>query len=64
MKQAYTQSVAELLRQLDASEQGLSTQQAEARLQQYGPNKLRGVPKPTLMQRFAAQLKELSLIHI
>ncbi|EFB77004.1 cation-translocating P-type ATPase [Subdoligranulum variabile] len=62
MKQAYTQSVAELLRQLDASEQGLSTQQAEARLQQYGPNKLRGVPKPTLMQRFAAQLKDPMLL--
>ena len=62
MKQAYTQSVADLLRQLETSEQGLTRQQAETRLQQYGPNKLRAAPKPTLLQRFGAQLKDPMLL--
>lgn len=62
MKQAYTQPLAELLQQLNTSENGLTRQQAEERLQQYGPNKLRGAPKPTLLQRFVAQLKDPMLL--
>ena len=38
MKQAYTQPLAELLQQLNTSENGLTRQQAEERLPQYGPN--------------------------
>ena len=38
MKQAYTQPLAELLRQLDTTEKGLTQQQAAERLQKIGPN--------------------------
>lgn len=62
MKQAYTQPLADLLRQLNTSENGLTRSQAEERLRQYGPNKLRSAPKPTLLQRFAAQLKDPMLV--
>ena len=62
MKQAYTQPLAELLQQLNTSENGLTRQQAEERLQQYGSNKLRGAPKPTMLQRFVAQLKDPMLL--
>ena len=62
MKQEYTQSAEELLRQFDTSGQGLSGAQAAERLQKYGPNRLKEAPKPTLLQRFIEQLKDPMLI--
>lgn len=62
MKQAYTQPLAELLRQLDTTENGLTQQQAAERLQKIGPNKLRGAEKPTWLQRFVAQIKDPMLL--
>ena len=62
MEQVYTQSTAQVLQQLGTSAQGLSTPQAEERLGQYGPNRLRGAPKPTLAQRFVQQLKDPMLL--
>ena len=62
MKQAYTQSSKEVLQELGVSAAGLSTQEAQARLEKYGPNKLKEAPKPTLVQRFLAQLKDPMLI--
>ena len=62
MEQVYTQSTAQVLQQLGTSAQGLSTPQAEKRLGQYGPNRLRGAPKPTLAQRFVQQLKDPMLL--
>ena len=62
MEQVYTQSTARVLQQLGTSAQGLSTPQAEERLGQYGPNRLRGAPKPTLAQRFVQQLKDPMLL--
>ena len=62
MKQAYTQSSEEVLQELGVSAAGLSTQEAQARLEKYGPNKLKEAPKPTLVQRFLAQLKDPMLI--
>ena len=62
MKKIYTQSVAEVLQDLGVSAEGLSTAQAQERLQKYGPNKLKEAPKPTLIQRFIAQLKDPMLI--
>ena len=52
MKKIYTQSAEEVLRDLGATPEGLTTAQAEERLAQYGPNKLKEAPKPTLLQRF------------
>jgi Ca2+-transporting ATPase len=42
---------------------GLSEKEAEARLQKYGPNKLQGRKKKTILQLFFAQLKD-TLIYV
>ncbi len=62
MKKLYTQSAQEVLQGLNATAQGLSSQEAAKRLETYGPNKLKEAPKPTLLQRFLAQLKDPMLI--
>jgi len=62
MKKIYTQSVQEVLSGLGVGAEGLSTQQAKQRLEKYGPNKLKEGEKPTLLQRFLAQLKDPMLI--
>ena len=62
MKKTYTQSVTEVLQSMDVTAEGLSTAQANARLRQYGPNKLKEAEKATWLQRFIAQLKDPMLI--
>ena len=62
MKKTYTQSAEEVLRELGVSEEGLTTAEAQERLAKYGPNKLKEAEKPTLLQRFLAQLKDPMLI--
>ncbi len=62
MKKTYTLSTQEVLKNLDASAEGLSTQEAQRRQEQYGPNKLAEAKKPSLLQRFLAQLKDPMLI--
>ncbi len=58
----YTQSTQQVLERLGVTQDGLSTQQAQERLQKYGPNKLKEGEKPTWFQRFLAQLKDPMLI--
>ena len=58
----YTLSVQQTLERQQTTEEGLTTQQAQERREKYGPNKLKEAPKPTLMQRFLAQLKDPMLI--
>ena len=60
MKKAYTQTAEEVQRDLDVGAEGLTTSQAQERLAKYGPNKLKEAEKPTLLQRFIAQLKKNS----
>lgn len=43
-------------------EQGLTTQEAEARLQKYGPNQLDEKPRPTFLQLLYNQLKSFIVI--
>jgi len=62
MKKTYTQSINEVLHDLDAGAEGLTSAQAQARLEKYGPNKLKEGEKPTLLQRFLTQLKDPMLI--
>ncbi len=62
MKKTYTQSTQEVLQELGVGEAGLTTQEAQARREKYGPNKLKEAPKPTLLQRFLNQLKDPMLI--
>ncbi|MBE6968935.1 MAG: cation-translocating P-type ATPase [Ruminococcaceae bacterium] len=58
----YTQSAEEVLNSLGVGREGLSSSEAQARLEKYGPNKLKEAEKPTLLQRFVAQLKDPMLI--
>ena len=62
MKSFYTQSATEVLNALGTSANGLTSAEAAERLQKYGPNKLKEAEKPTLFQRFIAQLKDPMLI--
>lgn len=62
MKPVYAQPMEDLLRQLRTTETGLPQQQADARRKETGPNKLREAPKPTLWQRFIAQLRDPMLV--
>ena len=62
MKKIYTQSAEDVLQDLGVTAEGLSTAQAEQRLAQYGPNKLKEAEKPSLLQRFLQQLKDPMLI--
>ena len=62
MQKAYTQSTEEVLRGLNATAEGLTSEQARERLEKYGPNKLKEAEKATWLQRFLAQLKDPMLI--
>ena len=62
MKKTYTRSAGDVLQELGVGAEGLSSAQAKERLEKYGPNKLKEVEKPTLLQRFIAQLKDPMLI--
>ena len=62
MKKIYTQSTEEVLHDLGATTEGLSTAEAQQRLAKYGPNKLKEAEKATWFQRFMAQLKDPMLI--
>lgn len=58
----YTQSAEALLLATHSSPQGLSSVEAEKRLKEHGPNRLKEAPKPTLLARFFEQLKDPMLI--
>ncbi len=62
MEKTYTLSTEQVLQNLDVDMGGLTQAQARERLQKYGPNKLKEGKKPTLLQRFFAQLKDPMLI--
>ncbi len=62
MKKTYTLSTDEVLKNLNVGPEGLSSGEAAARLEKYGPNKLKEAEKPGIFQRFLAQLKDPMLI--
>jgi len=62
MKQDYIRSREEVLAGLEVTAEGLTSAEAKARQEKYGPNKLKEGEKPTLLQRFLAQLKDPMLI--
>ena len=62
MQKTYTLSTDAVLKNLGVDENGLSSAQAQERLQKYGPNKLKEGEKPSLLQRFLTQLKDPMLI--
>lgn len=62
MKKTYTQTTEEVLESLSVGADGLTTEEASKRHATYGPNKLAEGNKPTLLQKFLAQLKDPMLI--
>ncbi len=62
MKQWHTTEVEELYDMLETSENGLTTQEAEQRLQKHGKNALREVKGPTLFGRFITQFKDVMVL--
>ncbi len=62
MQKTYTLSTQEVMKNLGVTTEGLSSQEAAKRLEQYGPNKLKEAAKPSLLQRFLNQLKDPMLI--
>ena len=61
-KKTYTMPTDEVLSSLETTENGLTSKEASKRLEKHGLNKLKEAPKPTLIQRFLAQLKDPMLI--
>lgn len=60
----YSKSQGEVLQELQVNpDTGLTTEEARARLTQYGPNKLEGKPKKSMVALFFAQLKDM-LIYV
>ena len=62
MHKEYAQTADQVLSDLKSGPEGLSAAQAEGRLAEYGPNRLREAPKATLFQRFIQQLKDPMLL--
>ncbi|MGN0960970.1 MAG: calcium-translocating P-type ATPase, PMCA-type [Christensenellales bacterium] len=62
MKNFYNYTLKEVCEKLNTSEQGLTSDEASARLQRYGKNALEEGKTKTWMQRFFAQMKDLMII--
>ena len=62
MHKEYAQTADQVLSDLQSPPEGLSAAQAEGRLAEYGPNRLREAPKATLLQRFLQQLRDPMLL--
>ena len=58
MSQWYAKTAGQTLSELDARRSGLSPQEAQARLERYGPNKLAGAKKKPLWARFLDQMRD------
>ncbi|MBQ3533070.1 MAG: cation-translocating P-type ATPase [Oscillospiraceae bacterium] len=58
----YTRSAQQVLEEQQTTAAGLSADEVERRREKFGPNKLKEAEKPTLIQRFLAQLKDPMLI--
>ena len=54
----YLSSAEEVLQEQNSSPEGLSSQEAAKRLEQYGPNKLKEGKKVSLLRRFLEELAD------
>ena len=62
MTDYYKSSAEETLKELQTSQTGLISQQAQARQEKYGINKLKEAEKPGFLKRFFLQLKDPMLL--
>jgi Ca2+-transporting ATPase len=58
----HSRSSDEVLRELDSSARGLSGQEAERRLAEYGPNELKHEERPSALSLFLGQFKNVLII--
>lgn len=58
----YTQGSEEVLKNLETSEQGLSSNEAAKRLDEYGRNELDEGEKKSLLMKFVEQFKDLMIL--
>ena len=58
----YSKTTSQTLEAQQADRKGLTDQQARARLEQYGPNKLSEGKKKSVLQIFLEQFKDLLVI--
>lgn len=58
----YTKNKEQVFKELDTSENGLSKEQAQERLEKYGENKLAEGKKTSLLVRFFSQFKDVMVI--
>ena len=58
----HVMSIEEVLNKLHTSMNGLNSQEANQRLEEYGPNKLKEEKKKTILQRFLAQFKDAMIL--
>ena len=61
---AYLETVSEVLSEQRSSEQGLTSKEAEERLQKYGLNKLKEAPKTPLWKKFLEELADPMIIML
>jgi P-type Ca2+ transporter type 2C len=62
MSDYYSDSAENVLGELESGREGLTSKEAEKRLEKYGPNRLKEEEKPSLLKRFFEQLKDPMLI--
>ncbi len=60
----YLKETEEVLKEVDSSPEGLSSQQVAERVAKYGKNKLDEPPKKTLLQRFLSSLADPMIIML
>ena len=58
----YDEEVDKVLASLETSEEGLSTQEAQARLNRYGLNKLKETNKKSKLSKFLDQFKDMMIV--
>ena len=62
-KNIYSESAEEILKNLEVDKnKGLSSEEAEKRIEKYGPNELQSEEKTTTLQKFIAQFKDFMII--
>lgn len=62
MKEIWQKTRNEILHELDASKNGLTTQEAKARNEKYGPNELEGGKKKSILRIFLEQFMDFLVI--
>lgn len=58
----YQKDINEVLEELNSSQKGLSSEEAEKRLKEYGPNELKEKKKKTPLMMFIAQFKDFLIM--